>query len=212
MRMGAKVPKQFLLVQGLPLLMHTLNNIHKVLPKADLVLTLPQSSLSYWKELCQDHNFNLNHTLVPGGETRFHSVQNGLNALPNNIDWVGIHDGVRPFVSQRMILDLFQAAREDGGAIPVLPVNFSLRKKSEQGSRALDREGVLEVQTPQVFNKSLLIQAFQKGFQPHFTDEASVWEADGREVRLVQGEHFNRKITVGEDLDWARYFVDKDLI
>jgi 2-C-methyl-D-erythritol 4-phosphate cytidylyltransferase len=198
-RMGGDLPKQFLPVHGKPLLMHTLEVFHRWDGGAQLALTLPEAFRAYWTMLCRELDCRVPHRVATGGETRFHSVRNGLAAVAD-CDWIGVHDGVRPFVSPEVIEACFQAAMQYGAALPVVPVVESLRRRDGDGSRAVDREEYCLVQTPQVFRRDWLEEAYRQPYSPLFTDDASVVEASGRMLRLVPGHPDNIKITTPADL------------
>jgi len=208
-RMGSEIPKQFLTVQGRPLLMLTLENFHTFDASMPLILVLPEAQQEYWARLCREYVFRVPHTVVSGGETRFHSVQNGLCALSergfdNNHSLVAVHDGVRPFVSHEVIAACFEAARRDGAALPVIPVVETLRELTGDGSptssRTVNRDRYRLVQTPQTFRLDLLQEAYAQPYSEAFTDDASVVEALGHPITLVKGNRENIKITTPFDL------------
>lgn len=200
LRMGGDVPKQFQLLGGLPILMHTLNRMSKAAPQATLILVLPEQQQSYWKELCSQYHFNVPHLLANGGETRFHSVQNGLALVPEDAEGVvGVHDGVRPFVSAEVVQRCMLKAGELGAVIPVIPVVDTVRQLTGTGSRTVNREEYKLVQTPQTFRIGILKKAYQQPYHSGFTDDASVVEAMGLPVSLVEGNRENIKITTPFD-------------
>lgn len=200
LRMGGDVPKQFQLLGGLPILMHTLNRMKEAAPEATLILVLPEQQQSYWKELCSQYRFTVPHLLANGGETRFHSVQNGLALVPDDAQGVvGIHDGVRPFVSAEVIQRCMQKAGELGAVIPVIPVVDTVRQLTDDGSCTVNRDHYKLVQTPQTFRIDLIKKAYLQPYQAGFTDDASVVEAMGCAVALVEGNRENIKITTPFD-------------
>jgi 2-C-methyl-D-erythritol 4-phosphate cytidylyltransferase len=210
LRMGGELPKQFIPLGPKPLLMHTLECFRQWDAAAELTLVLPAEHHSRWEELCREHHFQPPHRIALGGETRFHSVQNGLALLDNDEDegggdqLVGIHDGVRPFVTPEVIDACFAGAARYGAAIPVMPLIDSLRATEAGGkSRPLDRNRYVAVQTPQVFRLKLLREAYRQRYTPAFTDDASVVEALGAEVYTVAGNRENIKITDAFDLRLA---------
>lgn len=204
LRMGSELPKQFLLVGGKPVLMRTLEAFHRFDPEMTLILVLPKTQQAYWKQLCGEHHFVVKHTLADGGETRFHSVKNGLAFVPSGDGLVGVHDGVRPFVSQEVINRCYETAVTKKAVVPVIEVVETLRHvTSESGSETVNRSDYRLVQTPQVFDASLLKQAYEQNFVPFFTDDASVVEAMGVSVCLVEGNRENIKITTPFDLKIA---------
>jgi 2-C-methyl-D-erythritol 4-phosphate cytidylyltransferase len=202
MRMGADIPKQFLPIDGKPILMRTIERFHEYNPELGIILVLPQSQQEYWKQLCMEHNFKVSHTIVNGGETRFESSRNGLEAIPDEeIGVAGIHDGVRPFVSKEVIDNCFETARDDFAAIPVLPVTDTIRYVDKQGGgKNVMRSDYRVVQTPQVFDIQLLKQAYNTEYQESFTDDASVVESLGCQATMVEGNRENIKITTPFDI------------
>lgn len=202
LRMGSELPKQFLPIDGKPVLMRTLEAFYRFDAAIDLILVLPEEQQDYWKELCEKHRFPVPHRIVSGGETRFHSVRNGL-AFVSGAGLVGVHDGVRPFVSQEVIRRCYDAAATKKAVIPVVDVVETLRQLTETGSHTVDRSRYRLVQTPQVFDADLLKQAYEQDYTPFFTDDASVVEAMGTPVCLVEGNRENIKITTPFDLKVA---------
>jgi 2-C-methyl-D-erythritol 4-phosphate cytidylyltransferase len=200
--MGLPVPKQFALVAGRPVLMHTIARFHEADPLLGIIVVLPADQHEYWNDLCREHDFRIEHTVVSGGETRFHSSQNGLRAIPDDVDGVvGIHDGVRPFVSVEVIRRCYAEARRSGSAIPVVPVVDTLRIVGEgNGSHNVDRSQFRAVQTPQVFSIGLLREAFRQQWRPEFTDDASVVEGIGVKIGMVEGNRENVKLTTPLDM------------
>jgi len=198
-RMGASVPKQFLLLSGKPLLMHSLEAFYNADPEIRLILVLPEFQQDYWKELCTQYHFKLQHEVVNGGDTRFESVKSGL-ALIDNKGLVAVHDGVRPFINKDLIDRCFQAAQQFGGAVPVTELTESLRKLEGETSFSVHRETFRFVQTPQVFRAEILKEAYTLPYRESFTDDASVVEAAGFKVELVEGLAGNIKITNTIDL------------
>ena len=207
-RMGSAIPKQFLCLNGLPVLMHTLNDFFRSPSKPSLFLVLPSSEHGYWKELCQKHTFTVPHTIVSGGETRFHSVKNGLLAIKGE-GLVAIHDGVRPLITQDLIERCFETARRSGNAVPAVNPVESVRFGQLSESRKENRDRVWLAQTPQVFDLKLIQECYERDWQPDFTDEASVAEEDGHKINLVEGEWENIKITNPLDLIIASAILEQ---
>ena len=205
MRMGADIPKQFIPVGGKPVLMRTIERFHEYDAALNIILVLPESQQAYWKALCEEYNFAIPHTIVNGGATRFDSSKNGLAAIPDDAEGVvGIHDGVRPFVSVSVIEDCFEAARDEYAVIPVLPVTDTIRYiDAHGGGRNVQRSDYRIVQTPQVFDISLLKRAYNQPYQDSFTDDASVVESLGCQVSMVEGNRENIKLTTPFDLKIA---------
>ena len=202
LRMGGDIPKQFLPVCGKPVLMRTMEAFHTYDAAIHIILVLPVSQQAYWKELCQDYQFSLSHDIANGGDTRFHSVMNGLAMVEGN-GLVGVHDGVRPFVSQEVIARCYEEAEACKAVIPVIDVVETVRHLTEEGSETVPRDRYKLVQTPQVFEVELLRRAYQQTYTDLFTDDASVVEALGEKVYLVKGNRENIKLTTPFDLKLA---------
>ncbi|MFV0313187.1 MAG: 2-C-methyl-D-erythritol 4-phosphate cytidylyltransferase [Dysgonomonas sp.] len=206
LRMGSDLPKQFIPIAGKPVLMRTIEAFHSYDNSVNIVLVLPYSHHVYWKELCANYHFGIPHTIAMGGETRFHSVKNGLGLINGGI--VAIQDGVRPFASKEMIARCFDAAKRYHAVIPVIDSTDSLREMIDgTKSRIIDRSGIRLVQTPQVFHTDILKKAYETEFKDTFTDDASVVEAMGIDVHLVKGEVTNIKITTPLDLKIGELIV-----
>lgn len=210
LRMGNDLPKQFIPIGGKPVLMRTIEAFYRFDQDINIILVLPVSHQDYWKSLCEEYNFSIEHVIANGGETRFHSVKNGLALVTNGL--VGVQDGVRPFGSVEMIKRCFDAAREYPAVIPVIDSTDSLREVvDEDKSRIVDRSKIRLVQTPQVFDLNVLKKAYQTDFKETFTDDASVVEAMGVNVHLVKGEVTNIKITTPLDLKIGELIIrDKE--
>jgi 2-C-methyl-D-erythritol 4-phosphate cytidylyltransferase len=208
LRMGGEVPKQFLPVGGLPVLMRTMLRFREYSPDLQIILVLPKAQQDYWQSLCRQYQFNVPYLLADGGQTRFHSVQNGLALIPDDAQGVvGVHDGVRPFVSVDVIRRCFEGAREKRAVIPVIPVVETLRHVTE-GTKPRDEYRL--VQTPQVFDIQLLKAANRQPYRDAFTDDASVVEAYGVAVTLVEGNRENIKITTPGDLNMAEAVISNN--
>jgi 2-C-methyl-D-erythritol 4-phosphate cytidylyltransferase len=207
-RMGKPVSKQYLPIGGKPVLMHTLEAFHSSDPEIHLILVLPKDDFGFWNSLCREYQFSLNHHLVEGGETRFQSVRNGLNAITFSDGLVAIHDGVRPFVKREVILESFAQAAETGSAIAVVPLKDSLREVSEEGlSFFRERHRFRLVQTPQTFQLDKIKKAFETPEKAEFTDDATVYEFQGWQVTLIDGNPENIKLTTPGDLQFAEFFL-----
>ena len=202
LRMGGDVPKQFLPIGGKPVLMHTIEAFRRALDDVEIVLVLPAEQHDYWQKLCKDYKFHSPELIAKGGETRFHSVKNGLALLPNDIEAVvGVHDGVRPFVSKETIRRCFAAAAEGKAVVPVVAVVETVRQILPDGkSVTRPRDEYRLVQTPQTFPLALLKEAYQQPFSDPFTDDASVVEALGKDIVMIEGNRENIKITTPSDL------------
>ncbi len=206
-RMNAATPKQFMLLKGLPILMHTINRFYDFDSNIHIILALPQSHIVAWEKLCKAHIFNIKHQVVSGGETRFHSVKNGLDAITETNVVVGIHDGVRPFVSNETLISCFEVAQKLGNAVPSISVSESMRKVENSENTCLDRNQVKVIQTPQCFQIGLLKKAFLQTYLYSFTDDATVVEAIGEKINLVEGNAANIKITTPYDLKIAEVIL-----
>ena len=202
-RMNADIPKQFLLLNGTPILMHTLKQFSHF---EEIVLVLPPSQFKYWQELCNTYNFRQKHTLVAGGITRFHSVKNGLEKIADNTI-VAIHDGVRPLISTSLINDLVSETKSGIGVIPIIPIKDSIRKVEGENSVHVDRSNLFGVQTPQCFLSTDIQKAYTQDFSNTFTDDASVFEENGGKINTLLGEEKNLKITTQEDLNIASILI-----
>lgn len=198
-RMGSAVPKQFLPLNGQPILYHTIKAFIDAYAGIHLVLVLPQDQLSYAQMVLQSFPDRVDMTIVAGGETRYHSVQNGLKVVEGNCI-VFVHDGVRPLATPALIQRCYEQAADKGSAIPAIPVADSMRIIEDEDSRPIDREQMRIVQTPQTFRSEIILPAFEQEYQISFTDEATVVEAYGDVVYLVEGERSNIKVTTPEDM------------
>lgn len=206
LRMGGEIPKQFLPIGGKPVLMRTIEAFHLYDNTIHVVLVLPVSQQAYWRELCKKYSFELPHEVADGGETRFHSVMNGL-ALVEGEGLVGVHDGVRPFVSQEVITRCYAEAGTKKAIIPVIGVVETVRRLEGTDSVTVPRDQYKLVQTPQVFDVALLQRAYQQKYTEMFTDDASVVEALGEKVFLVEGNRENIKLTTPFDLKLAEMLI-----
>ncbi|MCU0356204.1 MAG: 2-C-methyl-D-erythritol 4-phosphate cytidylyltransferase [Cyclobacteriaceae bacterium] len=198
-RIKSKVPKQFLDLDGLPILIHTLNAFYEYSPEINIVLVLPEDDFAIWNELCELHNYRKPLILERGGETRFQSVRNGLAKIHDE-GLVAIHDGVRPLVSKNIIAASFRLAAVHGSAVATVRLKDSIRMTDQDTTRAMDRSRFRIVQTPQTFRISLIKEAYQIKEDPSLTDDASVAEKSGHIISLFEGSYENIKITTPEDL------------
>ncbi len=210
-RMGTAVPKQFIPLAGLPVLMHTLKQFVVFDAHIKLIVALPESQHAYWEDLKNAYEFTIPHQTVTGGKERFFSVKNAL-ALVDGPGLVAVHDGVRPLVSLGTIQRTFEKAAGSGAAIPVVPVNESLREvhAATQANKAVNRAAYKLVQTPQVFHTQLLLEAYGQDYQSFYTDDASVVESLGHAIHLVEGNEENIKITRPMDLHVATFLLQKE--
>jgi 2-C-methyl-D-erythritol 4-phosphate cytidylyltransferase len=198
-RMGSEVPKQFLLLAGRPVLMWTIESFLKFDSNINLIVVLPEDQIELWEQLCAEHEFEVPHETVSGGEIRFYSVRNGLDKVTDD-GFIAIHDGVRPILRRDTIKRLFESCKVHGNAIPTIFPTESVRQVNCQDNRVVDRNSLRLIQTPQVFQNLYIKGAYTKDFQDHFTDDAAVLEASGHRINLVRGQVGNIKITTPEDL------------
>jgi 2-C-methyl-D-erythritol 4-phosphate cytidylyltransferase len=205
-RMNAEVPKQFLLLNGYPLLMHTLEVFYRYDQQMRIILVLPELQIQSWEKLCRDHEFRIRHEIKAGSKTRFHSVKKNLAEIPDHC-LVAVHDGVRPLVSSETIDKCFQSALKFGNAVPCIEIPETLRKLSERGNEQVDRDNYRLIQTPQVFKSSILKRAYLQDYKKRFTDDAGVVESLGYAIHLVEGNPENIKITYQKDLVMAASFL-----
>lgn len=199
-RMGSDIPKQFLEIQGLPIIMHTINLFNNFDSSMEIVVVLPSESIEYWKKLIKKYSFSVKHKVAEGGHERFYSVKNGLKSAVNENGIIGVHDAVRPLVSKEVISRVYNEAGMYGNSVPVIPVNESLRESSGSVCRPVVRSRYVIVQTPQCFRASILRSAYLQSFREEFTDDATVVESDGQHIRTTEGNNENIKITTRQDL------------
>ena len=208
LRMGSDIPKQFLPIGGKPVLMRTLERFREYDADLQIILVLPEAQQDYWHQLCEEYHFDVAYTLANGGQTRFHSVQNGLAKVPDDAEGVvGVHDGVRPFPSIEVIRNCYETARTAKAVIPVIPVVETVRHLEGDSSVTVPRGDYRLVQTPQTFDIQLLKAANRQPYCDAFTDDASVVEAFGFDITLVEGNRENIKITTPYDLKIAEILV-----
>ena len=214
LRMGSDIPKQFLPIGGKPVLMRTLERFRAYSSALQIILVLPEAQQDYWRKLCEDYHFDVEHQLANGGQTRFHSVQNGLALVPDDAEGVvGVHDGVRPFPSIEVIRNCYETARTAKAVIPVIPVVETVRQLFSNGqqdlrtSKTVPRDEYRLVQTPQTFDIQLLKAANKQPYNDGFTDDASVVESYGHAITLVEGNRENIKITTPYDLKIAEILI-----
>jgi len=208
LRMGSDIPKQFLPIGGKPVLMRTLERFRQYSPTLQIILVLPKAQQDYWQKLCKEYAFDIDYQLADGGETRFHSVQNGLAKIPDNAQGVvGVHDGVRPFPSIDVIRNCYETAREKKAVIPVIPVVETVRHLKGDTSVTVPRNEYRLVQTPQTFDIQLLKAANRQPYNDGFTDDASVVETFGFNITFVEGNRENIKITTPYDLKIAEVLI-----
>lgn len=198
-RMNAGMPKQFISLAGKPILMHTIEKFFAADRAMKIIVVLPENEISEWKKLCAQHHFIIAHEIVKGGETRFHSVKNGLERVGED-GVVGVHDGVRPLLSVSLINNCFSEAAKKGNAVPCMPLRESVRRVSGSENQAMNRNELVAIQTPQCFSVATFKKAYLMDYKSSFTDDASVVEALGEKINLTVGEEENIKITFPVDL------------
>ena len=199
-RMGSPLPKQFLTLNNTPILIHTLRNFFSFNRNFEMIVVMHHDYISFWKDLCLQFEDVPEHTVVAGGEERFHSVKNGIEAVSSDVQHIAIHDAVRPLVSHETLMRCFNALNEHNAVVPAIPINDSIREVHGDLNKSVDRSIYKRIQTPQCIESSMLKEAYSKPFSPLFTDDASVVEANDHSVFLVEGNLENIKITSPIDL------------
>lgn len=208
-RMQSAIPKQFMLLGGMPVVARTINTFSEALPGAEIVVVLPEEHLAMWKNLAARFDVAV-HKCVAGGKERFHSVKAGIDALSDNVTSIAVHDGVRALISKKLIIRATLAVEDNEAVIPVINVVDSYRRVTADGSKIVPRSELRIVQTPQIFKSETLRRAYEQEFDASFTDDASVVEATGVSITLVEGEDSNIKLTTPEDMEWAEWFLQRD--
>lgn len=208
-RMHSSIPKQYLELNGLPILMHTINVFYKASSSIQIILVLPPHDIELWKDMCKRYLFNVPVLVTEGGSTRYSSVKNGLSLVTTENSIIAVHDGVRPLVTTDLILRSYKEAKSKGSAVASIDLKDSIRMVKNGESKSVDRAGYKLIQTPQTFLYSLLVKAYENKAinQENFTDDASVVEASGGAVNLIEGDNKNIKITTREDLYIASSFL-----
>lgn len=208
-RMNSETPKQFLLLNNLPILMHTINAFYNWDSNINLNIVLPINQITFWQELIKEYKFKITHEVVIGGASRFESVKNGLDNIKDDEGIVAIHDGARPLVTKETINSTFNTAERTGNAVATVDLKDSLRHVSKGNNKAVDREQYKIIQTPQTFTIQLIKNAFSKANGVNFTDDASVLEKYGHSICLVEGDYSNIKITTPSDLKLAESILNE---
>jgi len=206
-RMTSRVPKQFIELKGTPVLIHTMNRFYEYDPEIHIIIPIYKDYIKDWEKIVKKTKLDIPHQLIPGGETRFHSVYNGLREVTGE-SLIAVHDAVRPLVDIETITRCFDVAQKKGVAIPCLPVAESVRLIKGEISEAQDREDLRLIQTPQVFQSEILKKSYQQEYREEFTDDATVVERAGFQVYLVEGNRKNIKITTDEDLALAEFYLE----
>ncbi len=208
-RMQSTLPKQFLMLGDMPVVARTINTFAEALPGADIVVVLPEEHIALWKNLAARFDVAV-HRCVAGGSERFHSVKRGIEALSPEVEYIAVHDGVRALVSKRLIIRTMLDCESHGATIPVIEVADSYRRVEGEESYIVPRSELRIVQTPQIFRADILRKAYEQSFDVGFTDDASVVEAMGSKIWLVEGEKRNIKLTTPEDMEWAEWKLSKE--
>ncbi|MFI5139516.1 MAG: 2-C-methyl-D-erythritol 4-phosphate cytidylyltransferase [Sphingobacteriales bacterium] len=209
-RMQSAVPKQFLLLNGRPVLMHTIEAFHHSGSKPRIIVVLHPDFHAVWEELCKIHGFNIVHQLVNGGETRFHSVKNGLDQIPDDAGvLIAVQDAVRPLTSGLIINESYKHAERHGNAVTAVKSRDSVRQETSGGTKSLMRDEIWLIQTPQTFQSAQIKKAYRQPFSAKFTDDASVVEETGATIHLVEGSYKNIKITFPEDIAIAECLLNR---
>lgn len=206
-RISSTLPKQFLQLNEKPVLMHTIQAFLNSNYKPEIVLVLAKADMEIWRSLCEEFNFHVPHRLVEGGAERFFSVKNAITTIENINAIIAIHDAARPLVSHKLIDCCFEEALKYGNAVPCVKVSESVRELKGNKNNILNRDTIVLVQTPQTFQATQLVQAYQQEFRQAFTDDASVVEQEGYPINLIEGERKNLKITFEEDLKLAAFYL-----
>lgn len=201
-RMKSESPKQFLMLDNKPIIVHTIEHFLKI-DSITIYLTLPKEHFDTWRNIKATYLPHIEINIIEGGESRFHSVKNALTAIHDGNGLVAIHDGVRPLISTSIIEQSYLVASSSGSAVASVPLKDSLREISGSDNTAKDRNNYQLVQTPQTFKLSAIKKAFSQEYRSSFTDDASVYEADGNNIHLIMGSYKNIKITTKEDLLFA---------
>ncbi len=199
--MGADIPKQFLLLNGKPIIFRTIQKFIDFDENIEVIVVLPSNQIHFYEQLCKEHDFNADCVIVEGGAERFYSVKNGLQKCKGEL--IAVHDAVRPLVSIEVIRACFEDAKKTQASIPVVSINESIRRIVDGKSSPRNRDDFRIVQTPQCFDKNVLLNAYNQSYQTSYTDDASVVESAGQEISLVEGNHENIKITRKVDLQIA---------
>ncbi len=205
-RMKNDIPKQFVTLKGIPLLMYSIKQFYSAIPSISIIVVLPKAKMEAWKTLCNEHAFNIPHKIADGGPERFHSVKNALLYVKAD-GIVAIHDGARPLVSTKLIKKTFELTAKYDNAVPAISIKDSLRIVDAALNKQIDRKIIKSIQTPQCFMSSAILKAYRQAYSEEFTDDASVYEKDGNSINLIEGDTKNIKITYPEDLIIAEALI-----
>lgn len=208
-RMQSSIPKQFMILGGEPVVARTINTFAEALPGAEIVVVLPEEHIAMWKNLASRFDVAV-HRCVAGGKERFHSVKCGIEALSEDVEYIAIHDGVRALATKRLIIGAMLEVERCDAVIPVIDAVDSYRVVEGDKSSVISRSMLRIVQTPQVFRADILRKAYNQEYSPSFTDDATVVEAMGIDIKLISGERSNIKLTTPEDMTWAEWWLQKE--
>ena len=208
-RMQSSIPKQFMILGGEPVVARTINTFAEALPGAEIVVVLPEEHIAMWKNLASRFDVAV-HKCVAGGKERFHSVKCGIEALSEDVEYIAIHDGVRALATKRLIIGAMLEVERCDAVIPVIDAVDSYRVVEGDKSSVISRSMLRIVQTPQVFRADILRKAYNQEYSPSFTDDATVVEAMGIDIKLISGERSNIKLTTPEDMTWAEWWLQKE--
>lgn len=208
-RMQSSIPKQFMILGGEPVVARTINTFAEALPGAEIVVVLPEEHIAMWKNLASRFDVAV-HKCVAGGKERFHSVKCGIEALSEDVEYIAIHDGVRALATKRLIIGAMLEVERCDAVIPVIDAVDSYRVVDGDKSSVISRSMLRIVQTPQVFRADILRKAYNQEYSPSFTDDATVVEAMGIDIKLISGERSNIKLTTPEDMTWAEWWLQKE--
>lgn len=205
--MQSALPKQFMILGGEPVVARTINTFAEAVPGAEIIVVLPEEHLALWKNLAARFDVAV-HRVVAGGKERFDSVKRGIEALSPEVEYIAVHDGVRALVSKKLIVRAMLEVEHNDAVIPVVDVVDSMRRIEGDGSVIVPRGELRIVQTPQLFRAEVLRKAYTQPYDVCFTDDASVVEAVGCRVTLIEGERSNIKLTTPEDMSWAEWALE----
>ncbi|RYE34050.1 MAG: 2-C-methyl-D-erythritol 4-phosphate cytidylyltransferase [Sphingobacteriaceae bacterium] len=209
LRMQTELPKQFLLLNGKPVIMHTISAFFASNQKPEILVVLNKQHFGLWEDLCRKHSFSIKHQLIAGGTTRFDSVKAALDLIEEE-SVIAIHDAVRPLIAPEIIAEAYETALQKGNAVVAVPSKDSVRlKTSDNTSQSLNRSNIFLVQTPQTFRSKIIKKAYEQPYNEHFTDDASVVESAGEQIILLAGDQDNFKITYPTDLRLAEMILNE---
>ncbi len=205
-RFKGSVPKQFLLLNNKPVLFYSINAFKNYSKNVDIIIVLPKNYIEYWQEFCSKYNSLKELTITEGGRNRFESVKKGLHFIKQE-SVIAVHDGVRPLINHKLIKRCYDAAKKHGSGIPVITPTDSLRKLKENNSEMVNRSDYKLIQTPQCFLSDIIIPAYKQPYNKKFTDDSAVIQQNGHDIKLVEGDPNNIKITTQMDMEIARVII-----